>query len=418
MPLQFTDTVLLEQFRRVSRNTKSVAIPMCRADGCWLPSRRRTYARKLVKTAKNDKTLDRKKPVLVERSIINHKGQHTHTEVDIKSRALCKVLIGLNKDVEGLSLQKEPPFVRNLPWNLGSEVANGDLGVPQADPALFFHSRFGLRERLSQEEEQEPPDTALIADISTALQYVDEKHGNNIASMKNLIPAREITWGLLWALYTPNTMMYHFNEFTEQIQVLRMRSMKVRFRKDSTPYWQINCDMIADDGVKFGYTKKLGLAQRPDLVTDLEIDEFDGARNIQDLVVYPLQYAENEVAIRSAAILRGKKYASMKDHSYWETSGPALRETMNDRWESKRSKFSVGSMPQTLETSLKSSQTHGRAMVDASAFRSFNPNLECIPEVHSTLDRDGLTNEQFMICSPVAYGFSFGNKVWGEYHDS
>lgn len=218
---------------------------------------------------------------------------------------------------------------------------------------MFFHSRFGLRERLSQEEEQESPDTALIADLSTALQYVDEKHGNNVASMKNLIPTKKITWGLLWALYTPNTMMYHFNEFTEQIQVLRMRSMKVKFRKDSTPYWQIKCDMIADDGVKFGYTRKLGLAQRPDLFTDLEIDEFDGARNIQDLVVYPLQYAENEVAIRSPAISRGKKYASMKNHSYWETSGPALRETLNDRWESKRSKFSVGSMSWILGTWLK-----------------------------------------------------------------
>lgn len=213
---------------------------------------------------------------------------------------------------------------------------------------MFFHSRFGLRERLSQEEEQEPPDTALIADISTALQYVDEKHGNNIASLKNLIPSKGITWGLLWALYTPNTMMYHFNEFTEQVQVLRMRSMKVRFRKDSTPYWQINCDMIADDGVKFGYSRKLGLAQRPDLFTDLEIDEFDGSRNIQDLVVYPLQYAEDEMTIRSAAILRGRKYANMKDHSYWETSGPALRETMNDRWESKRSKFTVGNITPDL----------------------------------------------------------------------
>lgn len=54
-------------------------------------------------------------------------------------------------------------------------------------------------------------------------------------------------------------------------------------------------------------------------------------------------------------------------------------------------------------------------MIDASAFRSFNPNLYCIPEVHSTLDREKLSDEQLMICSPVAYGFGFGNKVWGEY---
>lgn len=72
---------------------------------------RRTYTTKLVKSGKPDKKLDRKKPVLVERRIINHKGQHTHTEVDVKSPALRDILIEINKDVEGLSLLKEPPFV-------------------------------------------------------------------------------------------------------------------------------------------------------------------------------------------------------------------------------------------------------------------------------------------------------------------
>lgn len=75
---------------------------------------RRTYTTKLVKSGKPDKKLDRKKPVLVERRIINHKGQHTHTEVDVKSPALRDILIGINRDVEGLSLLKEPPFVSFL----------------------------------------------------------------------------------------------------------------------------------------------------------------------------------------------------------------------------------------------------------------------------------------------------------------
>ncbi len=74
---------------------------------------RRTYDTKLVKTGKPDKKLDKKKPVLVERRIINYKGIHTHTEVDIKSQALREFLIDANKDVEGLSLKKEPPFVRS-----------------------------------------------------------------------------------------------------------------------------------------------------------------------------------------------------------------------------------------------------------------------------------------------------------------
>ena len=75
---------------------------------------RRTYSTKLVKPGKPDKRLDKKKPVLVERRIINHKGQHNHTEVNVKSQALCDIFIEINKDVEGLSLKKEPPFVRVL----------------------------------------------------------------------------------------------------------------------------------------------------------------------------------------------------------------------------------------------------------------------------------------------------------------
>ena len=78
-------------------------------------STRRTYTTKLVKSGKPDKKLDKKKPVLVERRIINHKGQHTHTEVDVKSPALRDILIEINKHVEGLSLLKEPPFVSHSP---------------------------------------------------------------------------------------------------------------------------------------------------------------------------------------------------------------------------------------------------------------------------------------------------------------
>lgn len=191
-----------------------------------------------MKSAKPDKKLDKKKPILVERRIINHKGQHTHTEVDVKSPALRDVLIEMNADVEGLSLKKEPPF---------------------ADPPLFFHSRFALHERLAQEEKNGNPDAALIADLQTALQYVEEQHGSNIASLGNLLPAGEITWSLLWALFTPNCMMYHFHQFTEQAQVLLMRRIRTKYRKDGTPYWHVMCDMIADDGLKFGYTKDLGI---------------------------------------------------------------------------------------------------------------------------------------------------------------
>ena len=192
-------------------------------------------------------------------------------------------------------------------------------------------------------------------------------------------------------------MMYHFHQYTEQPQVLLMRRIRQRYRKDGTPYWHVMCDMIADDGLKFGYTKDLGIASRPDLYADLEIDQYDGARRIQDLIVYPLEYAANAAKIRKDLVERGKKYARMIGNTYWETSGPAMRETMNDRYEVNRFKFS----------------THGRAMIDTASFRTYNPNWACIPTVQSTLDRTKLTDDQHLICAPFVGGFGFGDKKWG-----
>ena len=211
----------------------------------------------------------------------------------------------------------------------------------KADPSLFFYSRAGLKDTLTQEEKEENPDPSLVADLKVALQYVEEEHGNNIASLENMLPDNEITWKLLWALFKPNTMMYHFHEYTEQAQVLQMRTMKVKYRRDNTPYWVISCDMIADDGLKFGYTKVLGIASRPVEYQELEIDEFDGARKIQDLIVYPLKFAHDPEKIRSDLIERGKKYVQMVGHTFWETSGPALREIINDKFQIERTKFNV-----------------------------------------------------------------------------
>jgi len=263
---------------------------------------------------------------------------HTHTEVDIKSHALRDLLIDINKDVEGLSLKKEPPFVR-VSYLLLAETSSNH--ILKADPALFFHSRHALKARLLQEENAKDPDSVLIADISTALRYVDEEQGKNIRSLENMLPNYEITWPLLWALFKPNTMLYHFHQYTEQHQVLRMRRMKIRTRQDHTQYWHIMCDMIADDGLKFGYTKNLGISNRPDKFQDLEIDEFEGALKIHDLAVYPLELASNPAQIRLDMIERGKKYVCMTRNTYLETCGPAMRETMNDRYEVKRFQFNV-----------------------------------------------------------------------------
>ncbi|KAJ9627686.1 hypothetical protein H2203_002898 [Taxawa tesnikishii (nom. ined.)] len=328
----------------------------------------RTYEYKLIKTAKPANKLHNKKPVLVVRRIIDSKGRHVATEVDIKSQALAEVLIEINRDVEGLSLRKTPAV---------------------ADPSLFFHSRFALRDRLGQEKARNEPDHALVTDISTALEYIQADHGGNIENFDSLVASKQITWDLMWALLAPNCLLYHWHELTEQHQVLLCRSIKKRERMDRSIYWHVQCDIVADDGIKFGMAKE-PLA--------LEIDEYEGARNIEDLSVFPLSFAKDPDSIRKELIARGKKYVAMAGRPvYWEVSGQAMTEKMNEGFDVKRFKFT----------------TYGRAMADAAAFRTWNPNVQFIPKVHKSLESDSLTDDQYLIVTPVALGFSFGNKKWG-----
>ena len=172
----------------------------------------------------------------------------------------------------------------------------------------------------------------MVADLETAVKFVEEEHGDNIANYDSLTAAGEITWDLLWALFTPNLLLYHYHELTEQHQVMRMKSIKQKRYTDNTPYWKISCDIVADDGLKFGFAKE---------PLPLEIPLYGGARKIVDLLLYPLRFRQDEAEIRAELIRRGKKYAGIDGPIFWESSGPAIEEIRNDRFKTMNKKITV-----------------------------------------------------------------------------
>jgi hypothetical protein len=58
-------------------------------------------------------------------------------------------------------------------------------------------------------------------------------------------------------------------------------------------------------------------------------------------------------------------------------------------------------------------QTYGRVMIDPAAFRIFEPNSSFNLPIQNYLERDKLSDEQYMICTPILLGFCFGVKMWG-----
>lgn len=270
------------------------------------------------------------------RRIIDVKGRHIGTEIDIKSHVLAQVLERLNPEVESLE-QRDPPVVSGTPslrWPADLK-AKDELRELQADPVLFYHSRFRLKDEYEVEKSKEKRDETLLKELAVALQFIEQDHGKVIASMDALRAREKITWDYLWALFTPNSLVYHFHELTQQGQLLRFR--KLRKRRDfklQVDYWQIVCDIIVFDGQKFGYAK----------LDHFRIDEYPGARKIYDLEAFPLEFARPKSTSFEDAVARGKRYSAISESTYFECEGPAMREILNKDLEPKQSTFEVYSL--------------------------------------------------------------------------
>lgn len=225
-------------------------------------------------------------------------------------------------------------------------------------------------------------------DLAVVLDFIQEEFGGLLSNMDSLVSHGDITWELMWALFPPNILVYHYHEFTEQVQVLRFKSMTICHRPDMTSCWNFVCTITADDGNSFGASIE-PLA--------LQIDKFDGSRKILDLLLFPLKYHQDAEGIRAMALERGKRYSAISKPYPMETSGPAMGEKPDPLGRPTKYKFN----------------THGRAMVDAAAYRAFNPNDLMMPRVYRRLERNKLSDEQLIITTPVALGFSLGDKKWG-----
>jgi hypothetical protein len=156
-----------------------------------------------------------------------------------------------------------------------------------------------------------------------------------MASIGTLISDDEITWDLLWAIFTPNTLAYHYHRLTEQPQILLIRKTAYEKRQDNSRYFNVDCDVVSDDGDSFGYAKATGH----------EINEYEGSNKIQDLSIYPLRFHPDRTGALGHAVRRAKRLCAMTGHTYQEISGAAMREIVSQEHKTKLLKFHVSSKP-------------------------------------------------------------------------
>ncbi|KAF8333810.1 P-loop containing nucleoside triphosphate hydrolase protein [Amanita rubescens] len=331
----------------------------------------RTFSTKLRKSVKKQKEREHKYAI-VTRRLIDDRGRHYDTVIDIKSARLCNVLLDINKGVEDLALSRKEP---------------------EATEELMYYSYPGLLAHLAVEQDQEERDELLICDIQTGIFYINEYLGNTMKDVEQMVSQREISFDVVWALFFPNSLVYshHTNADQDTVLIVRRSGYNERRREitidgsslfEKTKYLEVVCDIIHHDGQEFGFARRI-----------FEIDMYLGTRPIATLPVYPLQYHDDNDGVYSRAMKLGKRLVQMPTHCFREIRGRASRRV--DRRETE---------PRSV---------NGRVMISPLAYARFHSTIS--PTVHLAIKKDSLTDDQYAICSPILMGFAFDRKIWGEF---
>jgi hypothetical protein len=122
----------------------------------------------------------------------------------------------------------------------------------------------------------------------------------------------------LWMVFRPGDLFYVKTNHSDDIsrgRVLKFESMsrcKCKVPWCSRSSWSICGLHINYDGSDFGHTS-----------TYAQIKPYEGYHSIRDLVVMPLQYHPDHLAIRESLIARGRKFAKLHGDHYRQYKGVA-----------------------------------------------------------------------------------------------
>ncbi|KAI0922610.1 hypothetical protein AcV5_009538 [Taiwanofungus camphoratus] len=302
----------------------------------------------------------------------------------------------------------------------------------------------------------EPADSPIHethAHLEHLLKYLSTTHASTLATLSSLLAHDEINFDLLWAIYVPRkTILYTLCPITGEPRAVRLVQaqccqkidmdkplpiaydpigLSVNKNQDAQVHylWRLVVDYVeADVGVP-GEDADESRRDRPPqfgyagLSSVLDVNNFKGTKKISKLPAFPIQYYSGPGGVeglKDRLIKRGKKWAGIAGGiHHLAYRGIAFR------WVKKMYvRFSVDS----------------RVMVDRRTFIDIVPNYPMFPMVRKTLsgeeiDRHALragagasdtewfspagsselSDEEYMLTSPIVYGFSLLNKQWLEF---
>jgi hypothetical protein len=177
--------------------------------------------------------------------------------------------------------------------------------------------------------------------LDLLIKHIKEAYESTTQRLIPLLGRREITYDLLWALFKPNSEAYATCSGTR-----KPRCIKYDFGEEKTTnvveYFHIEGRYFDFDGEAFG-----------EAAIAAGISKFRGAKPIDTLGIFPLQFHHDKDQIRAELLKCGRKFMFLKGIHHLEYEGTAFRMQKG--------------VPHAI--TVKS-----RVIVDAALFRKMDPN--------------------------------------------
>ncbi|KIW00749.1 uncharacterized protein PV09_07732 [Verruconis gallopava] len=319
----------------------------------------------------------------------------------VQSPLLKKLLQKVLKDYPGLSV------------NLKRLELSGKF-----EPIIHRWGR--LQEEIAKlgDDTEEDRETKKHADLLFNVLKVEFK--DLIESSQDMISKGVMTFEHLWTIFQPGSLI--FAKQDGQDTALQLISTRYAMDQNGSPCLWVSGRFVDWDGSKFGTNK-----------CNVKIGSYAGTRKINTLSAFPLDFHAEKDEVRQRLLERGAKVEQLAGSHYrayrgvgWKLNAFGTKDKFNidgrivvDTYGWNRFNPNYAVFVSALDK--KDSKTVGGTGLDDDVDDDGIYDDECcdggMPVDGHFLESDdtekqALTDEQRLICSPLVRGYSLKNKLW------
>lgn len=251
------------------------------------------------------------------RNIPREENLEPSFKIIVKSEYILKACKDVIQTWPGISWNLDPLEVSRI---LSNPCLLRLIAILQLDPEIFLtflQEFYDYRDALAAKKARSESDAHLISSVDLLLSTLAADYRTTIATIKQLTSHSEISFGLLYAIFVPRSLIVARCGITGLPRIFKLVSF-TRTSIDGKPVYALACESTDLVDRPMSQTVVVGRVQ-----TNIYIPYFKGTTNIASMNAYPIKYHPDEAQLRSAALERGRKWVGLIGVHHKQYSGLA-----------------------------------------------------------------------------------------------